>query len=144
MGRRDPFLMEQGYVPAEGIRALVSGTPPILGMVPLRLSPQMLQEVGMEQVREKSLRLTDFAWPVVESWPEELGVVVASPRDHARRGGHPTLRHPDFKAVNGRLWERGVIPDLRAPDGLRVGLSPLSTTFAEVWDGLEAVREELG
>lgn len=144
MGRRDPFLMEQGYVPAPGIRSLVSGTPPVVGIVPLRLSLQMLQEVGMEQVRAKSLRLTDLALQVVDSWPDELGVVVASPREHARRGGHLTLRHPAFQAVNQRLWERGVIPDFRSPDGLRIGLSPLSTTFAEVWDGLEAVREELG
>lgn len=143
MGRRDPFLMEQGYVPAAGARSLVSGTPPVLGMVPLRLAAQMLAEAGIEAVRAKSLRLTDFAWQVVESWPEDLGVVVASPREHDRRGGHITLRHKDFREINGRLWERGVIPDFRAPDGLRLGLAPLSTTFAEVWEGLAVVREEI-
>ena len=143
MGRRDPFLMEQGYQPAAGIRALVSGTPPIVGMVPVRLGAQMLAEAGIEAVRAKSLALTDFAWSVVEGWPEELGVVVASPREHARRGGHLTLRHPAFEEIYPRLWERGVIPDFRSPDGLRLGLSPLSTTFVEVWDGLAAILEEL-
>lgn len=144
MGRRDPFLMEQGYVPAGGVRSLVSGTPPVVGMVPLRRSLKMLQEAGIEQVREKSLRLTDLALQIVDAWPAELGVTVASPRERARRGGHLTLRHPEFREVNARLWERGVIPDFRAPDGLRLGLAPLSTTFVEVWDGLAAVREELG
>ncbi|OLT15373.1 kynureninase [Serinicoccus sp. CUA-874] len=143
MGRRDPFLMEQGYQPAAGIRALVSGTPPIVGMVPVRLGAQMLAEAGIEAVRAKSLALTDLAWSVVESWPEELGVVVASPREHARRGGHLTLRHPAFEEIYPRLWDRGVIPDFRSPDGLRLGLSPLSTTFVEVWDGLAAILEEL-
>ncbi|WP_298891028.1 aminotransferase class V-fold PLP-dependent enzyme [uncultured Serinicoccus sp.] len=143
MGRRDPFRMEQGYQPAAGIRALVSGTPPIIGMVPVRLGAQLLAEAGIEEVRRKSLRLTDFAWSVVESWPTELGVVVASPRAHERRGGHLTLRHPAFEEAYPRLWDRGVIPDFRSPDGLRLGLSPLSTTFVEVWHGLQAVLEEL-
>ncbi|WP_131103971.1 kynureninase [Ornithinimicrobium sufpigmenti] len=143
MGRRDPFLMESGYVPAHGIRALVSGTPPVVGMVPLRLALRMLAEAGIEAVRTKSLALTDFAARVVAAWPDELGVTLASPADDDRRGGHLTLRHPDFEQVNARLWARGVIPDFRAPDGLRLGLAPLSTTFVEVWDGLLAVREEL-
>ena len=143
MGRRDPFLMEQGYVPEPGVRSLVSGTPPIVGMVPVRRGLELLEEAGIEEVRAKSLRLTDLAWSVVEAWPAELGVQIATPREHERRGGHLTLTHPDFQQVNARLWERGVIPDFRSPDGLRIGLSPLSTTFAEVWDGLAVVLEEL-
>ena len=143
MGRRDPFLMEQGYVPSPGVRSLVSGTPPVTGMVPVRLGVEMLQEAGIEAVRAKSLRLTDLALAVVDAWPGSLGVQVASPREHARRGGHLTLRHPRFREVTARLWERGVIPDFRAPDGLRLGPAPLSTRFVELWDGLAAVREEL-
>ena len=60
------------------------------------------------------------------------GVVVASPRDPARRGGHVTLNHPLMREVTAALWERDVIPDYRDPHGLRIGLSPLSTSFAEV------------
>ena len=143
MGRREPFAMTQGYDPEPGIRSLVSGTPPVLGMVPLRLALEMLEEAGIGAVREKSLRLTDLALAIVDDWPRELGVTVASPREHARRGGHVTLRHEGFRVVTQRLWDRGVIPDFRAPDGLRIGPAPLSTRFTEVWDGLEAVREEL-
>ena len=143
MGRRDPFLMGPGYEPAPGIRSLVSGTPPVVGMVPLRLSVGLLAEAGIEAVRSKSLALTDLAWKIVESWPAELGVRIASPRDHASRGGHLTIRRHDFADVNARLWEQGVIPDFRAPDGLRLGLAPLSTSFTEVATGLQAVRDHL-
>ncbi|AXH95832.1 kynureninase [Ornithinimicrobium avium] len=142
-GRRDQFLMEQGYQPEPGVRSLVSGTAPVLAMVPVRMGVEMLAEAGIEAVRAKSLRLTDLAWSVVESWPADLGVTIASPKAHERRGGHITLRHPRFAEVNRRLWRRGVIPDFRAPDGLRLGLAPLSTRFVELWDGLVAVREEL-
>ncbi|MCK0111403.1 aminotransferase class V-fold PLP-dependent enzyme [Ornithinimicrobium sp. F0845] len=143
MGRRDPFLMGPGYQPAAGVRSLVSGTPPVVSMVPLRLSVEQLAEAGIGAVRTKSLALTDLAWRIVESWPAALGVTIASPREHERRGGHITIRRPDFREVNGRLWQEGVIPDFRAPDGLRLGLAPLSTSFAEVATGLEAIRQQL-
>ena len=144
MGRRDPFLMAAGYQPAAGVRSLVSGTPPVVGMVPLRLSLQLLAEAGIGAVRTKSLALTDLAWLIAESWPAELGVTIASPREHERRGGHITIRRHDFAEVNQRLWGQGVIPDFRAPDGLRLGLAPLSTSFGEVAAGMEAIRAQLG
>jgi kynureninase len=54
-----------------------------------------------------------------------------------------TLNHPDARAVVAACWRRGVVPDFRAPDGIRVGLAPLSTSFAEVAVGLGAVRSVL-
>jgi kynureninase len=70
-------------------------------------------------------------------------VRLASPRDPALRASHVTIDHPAFEAIVPALQARGVVPDFRHPDGLRIGLSPLSTSFAEVAVGLEAVREEL-
>ena len=69
-----------------------------------------------------------------------MGVAVASPRDPGRRGGHVTLAHPLMRKVVAALWERDVIPDYRDPDGLRVGLSPLSTSYDEVRRGIAAIR----
>jgi kynureninase len=48
-----------------------------------------------------------------------------------------------MREVTAALWRRDVIPDYRDPGGLRIGLSPLSTSFAEVRCGLEAVRDTL-
>jgi kynureninase len=143
MGRRDPMEMGPGYDPAPGVRQLVSGTPPILAMIPLRASLDLLEQVGLEAVRDKSVQLTSFALELTDTWYGGLGVRVASPRDAGRRGGHVTLCRPDFRAVTARLWECGVIPDFRAPDGIRVGLSPLSTSFAELYDGLAVLRDLL-
>jgi kynureninase len=53
------------------------------------------------------------------------------------------LDHPDFKRVVAQAWERGVIPDFRPPQGLRVGLSPLSTSFTELAEGLWVIRDLL-
>ena len=48
-----------------------------------------------------------------------------------------------MRAVTAALWDQDVLPDYRDPDGLRVGLSPLSTSFDEVRRGMEAVRATL-
>ena len=65
---------------------------------------------------------------------------VASPRDAARRGAHVALAHPRAAALCARLIERGVIPDFRRPDVIRFGLSPLTTRFVDVWDGVDTLR----
>lgn len=142
MGRAEPFEMAQGYRPADGIRSLVSGTPPILGMVPVRAGVEMIARAGIEQIRRKSVGLTEFAIEVVDSWPASLGVEVASPRVADRRGGHLTIRRHDFRELTARLWAQGVIPDFRAPDGIRLGMAPLSTSYAEVAAALEIIRSD--
>ena len=142
-GATDPFLMGPTYTPAAGIRRFQSGTPPVLAMVPLRDMLAVLEEVGIDAVRDKSIGLTAFAIELADELLAPLGAEVTTPRDPARRGGHVTVRHPAMEAVTARLWERDVIPDYRDPGGLRIGLSPLSTSYAEVAAGVEAVRDEL-
>ncbi|MBX3195759.1 MAG: aminotransferase class V-fold PLP-dependent enzyme [Microbacteriaceae bacterium] len=141
IGSATPFEMGQGYAPGPGIRRVLSGTPPILGMAALGPAIEMLAEAGMDAVRTKSMALTEHAL----SLADELlpTAVLASPRDPARRGGHVTLDHDGFEVIMPRLWERGVIPDFRRPNGIRLGLSPLSTGFAEVEAGVRAIAEEL-
>ncbi|MBG6056363.1 kynureninase [Salinibacterium sp. CAN_S4] len=143
MGAADVFAMADGFEPADGMRRFLSGTPPVLGMVPLHDMLDVIEEAGMPGIRAKSLALTAF---VIE-WSDEhlagFGVTVGSPRAEDQRGSHVTLRHPAFREVTQLLWQRDVIPDFRFPDGLRIGLSPLSTTFAEVQLGLELVRDIL-
>lgn len=143
LGSVDPFLMGPSYVPAPGIRRFQSGTPPIVGMLAVQDMVALVDEVGMAAVRAKSVALTTHAIDVADALLAGEGVVVASPRDPDRRGGHVTLNHPLMREVTAALWERDVIPDYRDPGGLRIGLSPLSTSFAEVERGLEMVREAL-
>ena len=143
MGTADPFLMGPDYTPAPGVRRFLSGTPPIVGMLALEDMVELVAEAGMGAVREKSVALTSYAIALADDVLVPLGVEVASPRDPARRGGHVTLVHPRMAEVTARLWQRDVIPDFRHPDGLRLGLSPLSTSFDEVRRGLLAVRDEL-
>jgi kynureninase len=143
MGHRASFEMGHGHDPAPGVRALLSGTPAILAMVPLHANLDMLAEAGISAVREKSLLLTDYVIELADALLAPFGVDVVSPRDPERRGGHVTLRRPGFEEFLEPLWERGVIPDYRRPDGLRIGPAPLSTGFGEVFEGLTVLRDLL-
>jgi kynureninase len=143
MGAADVFAMADGYRPATGMRRFISGTPPVVGMLAMQDMLDLLDRVGIPAVRRKSLALTDFALSLVDDLLVPLGVVVATPREHERRGSHVTLRHERFREVTAELWKEDVIPDFRTPDALRLGLSPLSTSFAEVARGVAAVAAAL-
>ena len=143
MGAADVFSMGPEYRPAAGMRRFLSGTPPVLGMIAMQDTLDLLETAGIDAVRRKSVALTEFALRVSDGILSPLGVRVASPRDAAERGGHVTLSHPAMRAVTARLWTQDVLPDYRDPGGLRIGLSPLSTSFAEVLTGLGAVADAL-
>ncbi len=141
LGSRAPFEMRQGYEPAEGIRGFLSGTPPIIGMLALQPAIALVDEAGLPAIRAKSIALTEYAIALAdERLPE---VRLSSPRDPTRRGSHVTLDHPRFESILPGLWAAGVIPDFRRPTGIRLGLSPLSTSFAEIELGIDAIASAL-
>jgi kynureninase len=143
MGNSDPFLMGPDYVPVEGIRRFLSGTPAVVGMLAIQDMVALLGEAGIDAVRKKSEQLTAHTIELAEEQLAPYGVTLASPRDPTRRGGHVTLHHPRMQEVVRALWERDVLPDYRDPGGLRIGLSPLSTSFDELERGIEQVRTVL-
>lgn len=139
----DIFAMGPEYAPVGDIRQLLSGTPPVLSMLAMQGMLDHLQDAGIAAVRAKSISLTDFAVRAYDEVLAPLGVRLLSPRNAAGRGGHITIGHPDFQQVTKTLWADGVIPDFRFPDGIRLGLSPLSTSHEETLRGVLAVRDAL-
>jgi kynureninase len=136
-GRRDQFAMDQEWVPADGITPFLSGTPPVLSLAAIETGAGMLAvDAGMDRVRAKGRALTELAVELFDDWLAPNGFTLGSPRDSARRGSHVLFRHPDALALYGRLLERGVIPDYREPQGIRMGLAPLTTRFDDVVTGL--------
>ena len=139
LGRRDPFEMAPGYEVAEGMRGFLSGTPPILALSAVDEGVQLVAEAGIDAVRAKGVALTELATALADARLAERGISVASPRDPANRGAHVALAHPQARELCARLVEAGVIPDFRRPDVIRFGLSPLTTRFVDVWDGIDAL-----
>ena len=140
LGRRNPFEMDHGYDPGTGVTALLSGTPPVLGLSAVDEGVRLIEEAGIDRIRAKGVALTEFAIALVDARLADAGVTVASPRDPAHRGAHVALTHADAKRLCAALIDRGVIPDFRRPDVIRFGLSPLTTRFVDVWDGVETLR----
>jgi kynureninase len=103
----------------------------------------LIDEAGLDAVRKKSEQLTAYAVELADERLAAYGVTVASPRDPDRRGGHVTLYHPRMRDVVAGLWERDVLPDYRDPGGLRIGLSPLSTSYDELERGIDLVLETM-
>jgi kynureninase len=143
MGNTDPMLMGPDYVPTSGIRRFLSGTPAVVGMLAIEDMVALIDEAGIDAVRKKSESLTGYAIEQADEHLSSYGVELATTREPARRGGHITVRHPDMQEVVAALWERDVIPDYRDPGNLRIGLSPLSTSYDEVERGMAAVLEVL-
>ena len=132
-GAQDVFAMAEAHEPAAGVRRMLSGTPPVPGRG-RRAGGRAARRRGR---RRGGAREVGPAHPVRRStgrrrtWPRS-GWTVASPRDEDRRGSHVVLAGPGAQELVARLAARGVLADFRHPDLVRVGLSPLSTSFAEV------------
>ncbi|QKV97051.1 kynureninase [Streptomyces sp. NA02950] len=140
MGAAAPFAMEHAYRPAPGVRRALSGTPPITAMIGVEESVTLTAEAGIDRIRAKGMALTEMVTELAQDWLVPHGVRIASPRDPDRRGSHVTLARADAAELSQRLIEAGVIIDFRPPDGIRVGLSPLTTGFAETWRAMDVIR----
>jgi kynureninase len=141
MGAHNIFEMGPEFRPAIGIRRALSGTPAVLGIAAAQEGIALLAEAGIGRVRAKSIALTRLAIELTDRWLVPLGFEVGSPRQDSLRGGHVTLRHPAASTIADSLIENGVIVDFRQPDGIRLGLSPLSTSFSELFAAMTRIRE---
>jgi kynureninase len=140
-GAADVFSMAADYVPAPGIRRMLSGTPSVLGLFAVEEGVRLVAEAGMDAIRRKGIALTRLLIGLVDEQLAAYGVEVASPRDPDQRGAHVVLRHHQARRLNDELTESGVIGDFRNPDLWRLGLSPLTTSYAEVWHAVQAARD---
>jgi kynureninase len=143
-----PFEFTPEYRPAAGIARYLCGTQPVLSMTALECGLDTFlaaQPVGgVEALRRKSLALTDLFIALVEERCAGHGLEVVTPRDHARRGSQVCLARGDGAyAIVQALIARGVIGDFRAPDILRFGVTPLYTSFEDVWNAVEQMKQVL-
>ncbi|MEX0848131.1 MAG: aminotransferase class V-fold PLP-dependent enzyme [Ilumatobacteraceae bacterium] len=131
----DQFAMGPDYLPRTDIGRMLIGTPSILALTGAECGIALTAEAGIDAIAAKSRALTGFAIELCD----QLDLTTCTPRDAARRGGHISVVHPDARALTAQLVEHGVIPDFREPDIVRLGMSPLTTRFVDVFDGLSTL-----
>lgn len=135
--QRDQFAMGPTYEPRDDIGRMLIGTPSILALTGAECGISLSAEAGIEAIQSKARALTGYAIELCD----DHGLEVRTPRDPQRRGGHVSVVHPDARALTAELTERGVVPDFREPDVVRLGMSPLTTRYVDVFDGLQVLAE---
>ena len=139
-GQRDQFAMGPAYEPAAGIERFGVGTPPVIAMAAVEVGVRLIAEAGVARLAAKGRALTELTVALGDDWLTPHGVSLASPRDPALRGSHITYAHPQAWQVTQALVDRGVVPDFRTPDRVRLGPAPIYTRFVDVWDGMSRFR----
>jgi kynureninase len=140
-GQRDQFDMDRSYDPVDGVGRFMAGTPGIAALAAVEEGVRVTAEAGIGPLREKSVAQCELLIALHDEWLAPLGFELGSPRDHDRRGSHVAIRHPEAWPICRALIERAdVIPDFRGPDTIRLGVAPLYTRYADVWDALDRLR----
>jgi kynureninase len=138
-----PFAMSHGFTAADGIGRALCGTQPVTSLALVECGLEIFEETDMAAIRAKSLALTDLFIALVEARCGRHPLGLVTPREHAHRGSQVSFTHPQGYAVMQALIERGVIGDYREPEIMRFGFTPLYTSYCDVWDAVEILRDIL-
>jgi len=140
--QENQFAMGPFFEPTDTIRRFQIASPSILGLRSVQTAFAMIAEAGIGAIEAKASTGTELMIQLFDAWLDPLGFRLGTPRVAKERGGHITIHHKDAKqiALAMRTISK-VVPDFRMPDGIRIAISPLPTTFVEVWDGFERLRD---
>ncbi len=141
MGQADLFGFDLDYRPAPGLRRFLTGTAPILSLSAVEPGIDLLLEAGIDRLRAKSVRQTNY---LIDLWRAELaplGFSLNTPLEAAQRGSHVSLGHAEGLRIDLCLiHDMKVLPDFRAPDNIRLGIAPIYTTFQELHTAVSRIR----
>ena len=141
MGQKNRFDFGLQYEPEDGIGRFLTGTPHVMSVAPIGVGVDMLLEAGMDRVRAKSVAQTEYLIALWETHLQPLGFSLNSPRDSAWRGSHVAIGHPEGWRINqSMIHDMNVIPDFRAPDNIRLGVTPLYTSFADLHEAVMRIK----
>jgi len=142
LGHEAPFAFDLDYRPGAGIERMRLGTPPILQLAALEASLDIWDRVDMNDLRARSIELSELFIELVEAGCPELE--LASPRDASRRGSQVSFRFEQGYAAMRALIDRGLIGDFRAPDIMRFGFTPLYIDAEDVRKAAVIIEDVMG
>jgi kynureninase len=136
------FEMGPVFERAQNIRGFQIASPSLIGIRCVQTSFSMIKEAGIDAIAKKAALGTQMMIDLYDAWLAPLGFVLNTSRDAKERGGHISLIHPDAAQICVAMREiSNVIPDYRTPNSIRLAISPLPTSFVEVWDGFARTRD---
>ncbi|HRN93605.1 MAG TPA: hypothetical protein PL084_02675 [Chitinophagales bacterium] len=137
------FLMQKEFIPMQGAEGWQQSNAPIFRMAAHLASLQIFEEAGMENLRNKSIELTNFTEYILN---EKLknSIEIITPKNTAERGCQLSIRvNGNGKEMFNKLMEQNFICDWREPDIIRIAPVPLYNTFTDVWKFTEALEQIL-
>ncbi len=137
------FQLSHDHTPETDVDAWLTGTPNMLSMAPIEGVAKMFNEAGIENIRKKSLMLTDYFIFLIEERLKQYSFSNGTPLDHSRRGGHVALEHEEAYRICLALKEKKVVPDFREPNVIRIAPVALYVSFEDVYK-LVDILEEIG
>jgi kynureninase len=141
-GNEDQFGMGPDFVKAEGIRGFQIASPSIIGIRGVQVAFAMIEEAGIDVIASKAAIGTQMMIDLYDEWLAPLGYTLLTSRNPKERGGHISLGHPDAARICVALRKfANVIPDYRTPNAIRLAIAPLPTSYVEVWDGFQRIRD---
>ena len=136
------FEMGPVFERAQNIRGFQIASPSLIGIRCVQTAFSMIKEAGIDAIAHKAAVGTQMMIDLYDAWLAPLGFVLNTSRDAKERGGHISLVHPDAAQICVAMREiSNVIPDYRTPNSIRLAISPLPTSFVEVWDGFARTRD---
>ena len=139
--QRNQFLMGSKFDQIEGMRGFQIASPSIIGLLCIDEGFGMIEDATIAQINAKASKGTDMMIELFDQWLVPLGYELVTPRDSKLRGGHISIYHPEAAQIaRGLRDDMKVIPDYRAPNSIRLAISPLPTSYVEVFDGFERIR----
>jgi kynureninase len=138
------FDMRHQFEAAENAGAWQISTPSLLATAPLRGALRLFHDAGLEALRAKSLAQTAYlAHLLIASGltVPPYDFAIGTPAAPEQRGGHLAVEHPEAARISRALRSRGIVPDFRAPNVIRLAPVPLYTTYYELWQTVQALRE---
>ena len=136
------FEMGPVFERAQNIRGFQIASPSLMGIRCVKTSFSMIKEAGIDAIAHKAAVGTQMMIDLHDAWLAPLGFELNTPRDPKERGGHISLVHPDAAQICVAMREiSNVIPDYRTPNSIRLAISPLPTSYVEVWDGFARMRD---
>ena len=141
-GNEDQFGMGPDFVKAEGIRGFQIASPSIIGIRGVQVAFAMIEEAGIDVIASKAAIGTQMMIDLYDEWLAPLGYTLLTSRNPKERGGHISIGHPDAARICVALRKfANVIPDYRTPNAIRLAIAPLPTSYVEVWDGFQRIRD---
>jgi kynureninase len=141
-GNEDQFGMGPDFEKAEGIRGFQIASPSIIGIRGVQVAFAMIEEAGIDVIASKAAIGTQMMIDLYDEWLAPLGYTLLTSRNPKERGGHISIGHPDAARICVALRKfANVIPDYRTPNAIRLAIAPLPTSYVEVWDGFQRIRD---